>query len=543
MLTQQCIQCSKTFRIEDRDFEFYSKIQVPPPTHCPDCRQQRRLAWRNEHTLYNRKCDLCQKSIISIYPATSPFIIYCHDCWWSDQWNALDYGQEIDWQRSFFEQWNELQLKVPKIALYAANNEQSDYVNMTGYSKGCYLVFAGDYDEDCMYSTQAIKSIGCVDTLNCTEGEDCYEVVDVERCYRLFWSQNCKHCTDSMFLFDCRGCTDCLFSTNLRNKRYYILNKEYTPEAYQQKKAQILHDIRNGKLPELLQRFNDLCIKAIHRPLEQANSEDISGDFIFNSHAAQQCYDVNGIENCRYVYTGFHVQDLMDVCHTTDIELGYESTSLGYNAYNCQFVMTAWTVRDCFYCAEIFHSHDLLGCVGLSKQQYCILNKQYSAAEYQQLKQRLTEQMRSTQEWGEFFPMALSPFAYNASMANVWYPLTREQAQNQGLQWYEQPETNQRQAGIDVLRCSVTDKPYRVIPQEQAWYQRLGLPIPEVCPEERRRLRFNKRNPRQLWQRQCMCTQTDHGHHGRCHEEFGTTYSPERKELVYCEPCYTKEVY
>ncbi len=541
MQTSQCQNCSKTFRITDTDLAFYKTIDVPSPTHCPDCRQRRRLAWRNEHTLYNRQCDLCKKAIVSIYPANSTFTIYCHDCWWSDQWNALDYGQAIDWERPFFAQWNELQQKVPKIALYAADNEQSDYVNMTGYSKGCYLVFAGDYDEDCMYSTQAIKSISCVDTLNCTESEDCYEVVDVERCYRLFWSQNCKHCTDSMFLFDCRGCTDCLFSTNLRNQRYYIFNKEYTPEQYQQKKAELIAEIRSGKLPSLLRQFQDLCIKAIHRPLEQANSEAISGDFIFNSQDAQQCYDVNGIEHCRYVYTGFHVKDLMDVCHTTDIELGYEATSIGYNAYNCQFVMTAWTVRDCYYSTEIFHSHDLFGCVGLSKQQFCILNTQYTEEEYHQLKKKLVDQMRATGEYGEFFPMSLSPFAYNASMAQVWYPLTREQVQAEQLQWYEEP-AKLNTSGTDVLRCTKTGRSYRVIPQERAWYQRMGLPIPVVCPDERRRLRFIQRNPRQLWQRQCMCTQTDHQHHGRCSEEFATTYAPDRKELVYCEHCYQKEV-
>ncbi len=540
-MTTQCFQCSKTFPITDWDQAFYAKIGVPAPTLCPDCRQQRRLAWRNEHALYNRQCGLCQKNIISIYQPAASFTVYCHDCWWSDRWNALDYGQEIDFDRPFFEQWNELQLKVPKIALYAANNEQSDYVNMTGYSKGCYLVFAGDYDEDCMYSTQIIKSVSCVDTLNCTESEDCYEVVDVERCYRLFFSQNCKHCTDGMFLFDCRGCTDCLFSTNLRNKRYYIFNKQYTPEAYQAKKAQIMAELVAGKLPELWQRFSDLCIKAIHRPLEQANSEEVSGDYIFNSHQSQHCYDVNGTDQCAYVYTGFHVKDLMDVCHTTDIELGYESTSLGYQAYNCQFVMTAWTVTNCYYSAEIFHSNDLFGCVGLSKQKFCIFNKQYSEQEYYVLRDKLIAHMRTTREYGEFFPMQLSPFAYNESMAQVWYPLTQEQASNQELQWYVQPAST-HQTGTDVLTCSVTGKSYRVIPQELAWYRRMGLPIPAVCPEERREQRFQRRNPRQLWQRQCMCTQTDHGHHGRCGTEFSTTYSPDRKELVYCEICYAKEV-
>jgi hypothetical protein len=382
-----------------------------------------------------------------------------------------------------------------------------------------------------------------VDTLNCIESEDCYEVVDVEKCYRLWFAQNCKHCTDSLFLFDCRGCTDCLFSTNLRNKQYYIYNKHYSPEAYTQEKGLIMEKLRQGKLTELLTKFEELKIKAIHRPLEQASSEQVSGDFIFNSHAAYQCYDVTGIDQCAYVYTGFHVKDLMDVCHTTDIELAYEGSSLGYQSYNCKFSIGAWSATNCVYSIEIEKGHDLFGCVGLKQEKFCILNKPYSETDYKQLQQKLITHMKQTGEWGEFFPITMSPFAYNESMAQMWYPLTSEQTRNHGWLWRE----NTSAAGSSVtnrntLVCAVTGKPHRTVQAELDFYQRMGLPIPQLCPDERRRQRFQLRNPRQLWQRQCMCTQIDHSHHGRCSTEFSTTYSPERKELVYCEGCYQKEV-
>jgi hypothetical protein len=62
-----CKQCNLNFDITDKDFEFYDKIspifnsekfQIPKPKFCPDCRQQRRFAFRNERNLYKRKCDL-----------------------------------------------------------------------------------------------------------------------------------------------------------------------------------------------------------------------------------------------------------------------------------------------------------------------------------------------------------------------------------------------------------------------------------------------------------------------------------------------------
>src|SRR6185503_9529235 len=79
-----CQNCKGDFVIEPDDFGFYDKIKVPPPTFCPDCRLQRRLAWRNDLSFYNRMCDMCGKNIISLYHSEKPLTVYCNKCWWSD---------------------------------------------------------------------------------------------------------------------------------------------------------------------------------------------------------------------------------------------------------------------------------------------------------------------------------------------------------------------------------------------------------------------------------------------------------------------------
>lgn len=66
--TKTCQNCQKPFVIEPDDFLFYEKMQIPPPTFCPDCRLQRRLAWRNERMLYRRTCDGTKANILAIYP-------------------------------------------------------------------------------------------------------------------------------------------------------------------------------------------------------------------------------------------------------------------------------------------------------------------------------------------------------------------------------------------------------------------------------------------------------------------------------------------
>lgn len=78
--TKQCQNCKQDFMIMPEDFEFYEKIKVSSPTFCPECRMQRRLAFRNERALFRRKCDLCGKDMISMYRAKTPFPVYCLPC-------------------------------------------------------------------------------------------------------------------------------------------------------------------------------------------------------------------------------------------------------------------------------------------------------------------------------------------------------------------------------------------------------------------------------------------------------------------------------
>jgi len=141
--TKNCQNCKNDFTIEPDDFGFYEKMKVPPPTFCPECRLQRRLAWRNETGLHNRECDLCKKKIITVYSEESNVTVYCHECWWGDKWEAQDYAMDIDFSKSFFTQILELFHKVPVVNLFAFSMTNSSYCNMANDMKNCYLLHEG----------------------------------------------------------------------------------------------------------------------------------------------------------------------------------------------------------------------------------------------------------------------------------------------------------------------------------------------------------------------------------------------------------------
>src|SRR5688572_14922389 len=133
-----CVASGKEFEVTEEDLKFLEKMSpvfggkkylIPPPTLCPDCRHQRRLTFRNDRTLYRRKCDKTGKEIISMYAPDTEMVVYDKSLWWRDDWDATAYGKEVDFSRPFFEQFAELMRSVPHPSLTVLENENSEYVN------------------------------------------------------------------------------------------------------------------------------------------------------------------------------------------------------------------------------------------------------------------------------------------------------------------------------------------------------------------------------------------------------------------------------
>ncbi|MEK7524349.1 MAG: hypothetical protein AAB588_04965 [Patescibacteria group bacterium] len=557
-----CKNCQQDFVIAEEDRAYYAKIEVPEPTWCPPCREMRRMAWCNERVLYPRECLLCGKKIIAQLAPTNPRPVYCVECWWSDKWDCTSFGREIDWNRSFFEQIHELELAVPhccvSIDIGAVNSE---YTHHAGQEKNCYLIFHATFAEDCYYGYGVKKAKNCVDVHYCHQSEVCYECIDVKECYGLGWCQDCSNCSTSYFLRDCVGCMDCFMCTGLRNKKYCFMNEQLTQEEYQRKMA-AMNLASQQTVKEYLRQFGELQKKHTYRYLQNNMLENSLGDHLYNAKDSHYCFDCSDIEKSKYCS-----QMQLGVKYCYDIymfgvgaELCYEGAVVGTNAYNVRFCyLCLWQVTDLTYCLDSYSSKDCIGCFGLNHKQYCILNKSYSKEEYFELKEKAIEKMKADGEYGEFFPIQYSQSAYNETTAQLWYPMTKEEVVAKGWQWQDElpgtygKETVQNIADDirdipdsitqEVLACESCGKNYRILAQELAFYRSQKYPIPRCCFDCRRLARMRLRNPRKLWQRQCMCKKLEHGHEGVCTVKFETTYAPEREEVIYCEHCYQQTIY
>lgn len=422
-----CQNCKTSFYIEPDDFNFYEKIKVPAPTFCPGCRLQRRAAWRNERSLHKRTCDLCKKNIISIYTPGARFPVYCHDCWWSDKWDASSYANDYDLSRPFFDQYIEFSQKVPRIAVWQRNNINSPFCNMVGESKNVYLSVSVVLGSENVYYSKAIdKSSNIFDCYNLKECDRCYETVDGEKNYSTQHMVLSRNCIDSYFLVDCVNCHNCVLSANLRNKEFYIHNKPYTKENYFIELGKMNLGSRNSRAV-LLDEFHQILKNAIYRFANILKSVDSTGNNIVNSKNSIVCFDTYNNENTKYCYRTISLKDCMDFDYGTTSEIMYEYTTGSKNDYNVKFSYSATdSVRNAEYTECCDSCTNIFGCISLRNKNNAILNKVYSEKEFAVLREKIIAQMKErpfidkkerVYAYGEFFPIECLPFAYNETAA------------------------------------------------------------------------------------------------------------------------------
>ncbi len=540
---------------------------VPNPTHCFDCRMQRKYAFRNERTLYNRSCDRCKKSIIGMYSADVVFPVYCPECWWSDSWNAGDYAMDLNFNEPFFTQLERLNKKVPHISLAALMNDNCSYVSWVDECKNCYLIYSSSRCEDSSYSELLVDCKDCFDCTNVKNSQNCYFCLDVQNSYNIKFSRNLKDCMDCNFSFDLRNCNNCLLSFNLRHKQYCIRNVEYTPEQYEKEKAKILSD-RQAFQKAWEEFISMVKYDAIHKYANLVKSEACEGDDLFACNNSFNSFDSSHMDSCNNVIYGDNIKDCIDCfAIVNNSEMCYEVFS-ATDGNSSQFSVGLWTGNyNLKYCNSCVSSKDSFGCVGLKHGNYCILNKQYTKDEYEKTVKRIVEHMRKTEyeiqdnnEYGEFFPVSLSPFGYNETIASEYYPLNKQEVLSRGWGWKEDLPTTSGRETLEsedvpeviqktrddmikhVLACKECKRNYKIIKQELEFYKRHGLPVPLICPECRHNERIKLRNPRKLWERDCMCGKT-HEDGEKCSEKFKTTYAPNRPEKVYGEKSYQSAIY
>ena len=543
-----CRVSGEEFEITKKDLEFYKKIWVPIPTLSPEERNRRRMSWRNDRVFYKRECDLSKKKIITMYSSNTPFPVYHQKEWWSDKWSAFDFWQDFNFSKLFFKQWEELMLKVPRLWMDIVNCENSDYCNYCWDDKNCYIDIAGEANENCYFNLFTKYSKKSVDGTFIYNSENIYESISCYKSNILKFCINLENCFDCSFSIDLQWCKNCFLCSNLRNKQYYIANKKYSKEEYFSKIDNLDLD-KYDTLEKIKKQWYIIIEKSTHKYAQILNSKNCTGDNINNSKNIFIAFNTSNSEDSAYLY------DVLDAKKCRDLNYSLYKPEMSLELISTLamkfsgFSMASHYCSRVFYCDQCNNSSDLFWCIWLNNSQYCILNKQYTKEEYNVLLPKIIKYMKETKEWWEFFPISLSPFGYNETVAVEYFPLTKSELKKYWWYWKEDREKIRYEWSIirinnsihdvsksilqKILTCENCSNNYRIVAAELDFYKKQDIPIPRNCPTCRHLERMKLRNPRKLFEREC----------DKCQSEIDTTYSHEKKEKVYCEDCYNKEIY
>ncbi len=535
--TKNCQNCHNQFTIEPEDFDFYKKINVPPPTWCPECRLKRRLVFFNLRSLYRRVCDLCKEEKISMYPPEASYTIYCPRCWWSDAWDPFSYGRDYNFLSPFFKQLNDLWHEVPLLGLSLGLEclDTSPHNNHAGHLKNCYFLFHSDFVEDSAYGVNVLhdKSVFDCSLLRlCEYSYDCVNNFKNNHCIGAVRTTESLNC---IFTRDCENCQNCFSSANLRGKKYHIFNKPYTKEGYfKEIKKWDLGSWRGYQ--ELKQLAEEHWVKFPPNPRLDRNSVNVTGSYMFDSKNCKQCFEVTDAQDSKYLHIAQErVRDCYDIsAWGNNLSLSYEGCVVGENSSELKFCQeSGLTLLDSEYSKLSTGGSHHFACVSVKKGSFVIFNKRYEKEKYHELRKKIVAHM-NTMPWtdtkgrvhryGEFFPPEMSPNPYNGSIAQDFFPLTRGEAKNFGCGWRDLEtrtyaitkravdlpdhiKDTPRSIVHEVIECTKCGKGFRIIPMEFDFLVVMNVPLPRECPFCRLNKKFQQwiKNMKSLIRKCSIC--------------------------------------
>jgi len=333
-----------------------------------------------------------------------------------------------------------------------------------------------------------------------TRCHKCYYSCNIFDCNKVFYSQNSTFCKNSYLLQNCDNCNFCFWCENLSQKSYCINNIQYSKEEYFDKLEVLLE---NTDFEEEYYKSKQDSVKYMFWYW----NETVSWNYIFNSSNAVSCYHVKNLTDwkyCSYLSSSSKIsQDCYDYDYFGGAQRVYESITTWGNSDSMLFCSNSWEwgVNN-FYSIMCYNCKNVFWCIWLKRKEYCVFNKQYTKEEYEKIVPQIIEYMQQTWEWWEFFPIWMSPFWYNESIAQTYFPLNKRETRKLWAKYSsytaEIPKVEKviqshrlpkqvNKIPNDILNwaieCEETWRNFRITPQELNFYRKHNIAVPTKHPE------------------------------------------------------------
>lgn len=520
-IIQVCKVTKESFKITEAEQDHIRKFEslhpllnvgdIPLPTIHPQENIRQMQSYVTLTALFNAKSSISGKELITRYNPQLGYRMCTYDEFWSDVVDNTKYGKEYDFSRPFFDQVNDLMHRVYMQPLVQINCEKSPYVDASSNLQNCYMCFGVGESQDCLYclkSRYPLRNRDCVDCIGIIDCELCYSCVNTENCYNCQHCQDCSNSHNCFGSYDLIGCANCFGCYGLRHQEFFIFNQKVSPIEYNE---------FMGRANLSSYQSRQFYIRECEAFLIQAPkvntikfSEQSTGRYLSHCKNVYECYLAENLEDCGWS-TGARGAD----CWRSEVmegELAYNSVQLFGRLGLGNSIHTG---SENFYSYMIFDSNSCFGSVMLKKKSYCILNKQYSREEYYNLVPRIISHMKSTGEWGQFFPPQYAPHFYQESQSSsLCKSISSEELQRRGYRlmntltedWSHHatmraadlPDSFTEKEINSLLRHIVNDsnnnKYYCFDRRELVFYHKQGIPLPRVHWEKRLMTLMEKTN-------------------------------------------------
>ena len=423
---------------------------------------------------------------------------------------ARDYNFDID----FFGNFKKLFLDIDFWnVLNYWGCENSDYADSTLNVKNAYISFIIINNcENVLYSF-SVKD-NCKDVINWLSVWDSSNIVYqsswILKSFKIFYSRYINNSNNIWFSSNLIWCFECIFCDELENQKYCINNNILEKEEYFKQKDIILKEKNSFK-----KYFNK--INKIWKNIVSKNSK---WSYIVNSENIENWYFCSNINDWRNLILVWSVNWNKNM---------YDTFS-GWTPYWEEFYWVMWANGDNLYnsiniilSSNIFYSYFLescsfcIWCIGLKNKSYCILNKQYTKAEWEILADKIFKQMDNDWILWDFFSSDINPFYFNDTMAwlignfkkeevvKEWYMWRNEEIKVDIPEWAQVINTKELdkfqwfdgnwnwKINLEILKKVIKDEKwnyYKIVKMEYDFLVKYWLPIPDIHWLDRMNLNF-----------------------------------------------------
>jgi len=300
--------------------------------------------------------------------------------------------------QAFFDELQRLINSQPKPPTKILFSEETEYGDQLMHCKNVRYGFDSAKCTNSIYIYDSFINDKCNDCDYAVESQLCYESVDPFKAYNCDFVDYCANIRDSSYCHWCWNSNDLFGCVYLQNKSFCIFNRQLTEKEYREK----VKEYRKWPPEKVLAVVEELKKQF---PLTQTigayNENTEYGNYMHYNKNCYLCFDAAHDENCAYIYDSFDCTNSMDMTYTTaQVDISYEVISSS-KTFNSNYIF--WS-SNCLDSSYIFNSSDIkdsVGCVGLNHKQYCILNRQFSKAEYEKLSQEILAELRKENlGWG-----------------------------------------------------------------------------------------------------------------------------------------------